>query len=52
MHAEIEKRLGNPVFTHQLGNKDFVDDKVMPAFKADFVSMCPEVAADALTEAG
>ena len=42
LHKEIEIRLGHPVWTHQLGDKDFVDNKVKPAFKDDFLSLIPE----------
>jgi hypothetical protein len=41
MHAEIEKRLGRPVWTHEMGSEKFMDDQVRPAFKADFVAMLP-----------
>jgi hypothetical protein len=42
MHNEIEKRLGRPVMTHQLGDKGFVEAEVIPAFKDDFLSLMPE----------
>jgi len=41
MHAEIEKRLGRPVWTHEMGCKKFMDEQIRPAFKADFVAMLP-----------
>lgn len=41
LHAEIEKRLGGGVFTHMLGDRKFVEETVMPTFKADFKAMCP-----------
>jgi hypothetical protein len=41
MHKEIEKRLGYPVFTHQLGDKIFIESQVRPAFKDDFLSLMP-----------
>jgi hypothetical protein len=40
MHAEIEKRVGRPVFTHEMGTGAFMDS-VRKLFKADFVSMSP-----------
>ena len=43
LHEEIEKRLGHPVWTHQLGDKEFVDGKVKPAFKEDFLSLMPDI---------
>ena len=46
MHAEIEKRLGRPVWTHEMGSEKFVDEQVRPAFKADFVAMLPANAED------
>ena len=42
LHQEIEKRLGHPVWTHQLGNTEFVEEKVKPAFKEDFIAMVPQ----------
>lgn len=45
MHAEIEKRLGRPVWTHEMGSEKFMDEQVRPAFKADFVAMSPANAA-------
>ena len=50
MHAEIEKRLGRPVWTHEMGSEKFVDEQVRPAFEADFVAMLPDNA-HALAEA-
>lgn len=37
MHGEIEKRLGHPVFTHQI--PAFIE-KIREIFKDDFISMC------------
>lgn len=42
MHAEIEKRLGKPVWTHMLGDEKFVEEVVKPAFRADFISLVPQ----------
>lgn len=37
LHEEIEKRLGRPVFTHQL---PVLADEIKAAFKADFLAIC------------
>ena len=39
MHEEIERRLGHPVWTHQLGNMEFCNLAIRPLFKDDFVAM-------------
>ena len=38
MHEYIEEIMGGPVFTHQLGNKEFVDE-VQRRAKADFIAI-------------
>lgn len=38
MHEYIEEIMGGPVFTHQLGNKDFVDE-VQRRAKEDFLAI-------------
>ena len=40
-HEDVEKRLGRPVFTHELGNKDIVA-KVKELYRGDFIAMQPE----------
>ena len=40
MHSEVEKRLGRPVFTHEFASKKLWEDKIMPAFKDDFLALC------------
>ena len=40
LHEDVEKRLGQPVFTHMFGDKDFVDNHVKPLYKDDFISLC------------
>jgi hypothetical protein len=42
MHAEVEKRVGRPVWTHEFGNKQFADVTVRELFKDDFVALAPE----------
>lgn len=42
MYREIERRLGHPVFMSQLGNQEFVENKIMPKFKDDFIAMAPD----------
>ena len=36
---DLESRLGEPVYTHQLGDKDFMD-KVKELYRKDFESLC------------
>lgn len=38
-HEDVEKRLGQPVFTHMFGNKEFVDKHIKPLYKDDFMVM-------------
>ena len=40
MHAAIEKKLGHPVWTHQMGDEKFAE-KIREAFKEDFLALCP-----------
>lgn len=40
-HADVEKRMGQPVWTHQFGDKDF-SDKVKDLYREDFLSMIGE----------
>jgi hypothetical protein len=39
MHAYVEKVMGHPVFTHEMGSKDFTE-QLRSAAKADFLSIC------------
>lgn len=41
-HEDVEKRMGRPVFTHEMGNSDFMENKVREAYKQDFLEMCHE----------
>ena len=41
-HGDLEKRIGHPVWTHQLGDKQFVNEKVKPLYKDDFMAMIGE----------
>lgn len=41
LHEEIERRLGHPVWTHELAVPETVK-KVKEAFKEDFLSLIPE----------
>lgn len=37
-HEDIEKRLGRPVFTHEIPSlRDVIDE----AYRADFLALCP-----------
>lgn len=37
-HADVEQRIGHPVWTHQFGNKEFADE-VAELYRADFLDM-------------
>ena len=41
IHEEVEKRLGRPVFTHELPS--IYESEIMPAFRDDFIAMCVEI---------
>lgn len=40
-HEEVEKRLGRPVWTHELADKELVA-QIKELFKEDFLNMIPE----------
>lgn len=37
-HGDVEKRMGQPVWTHQFGDKEFME-KVKDLYRDDFFSM-------------
>ena len=37
-HGDVEKRLGHPVWTHQFGDKEFME-KIQELYRADFMEM-------------
>ena len=37
-HGDVEKRLGHPVWTHQFGDKEFME-KVQELYRKDFLEM-------------
>ena len=37
-HGDVEKRIGHSVFTHQFGNKEFME-KVKDMYREDFLGM-------------
>lgn len=39
LHEDVEKRLGEPVMTHQFGDKDF-SDKIKELYREDFLAIC------------
>jgi hypothetical protein len=41
MHEYIERIMGRPVWTHEMGSREFMD-KVRAAAKADFLAICAE----------
>ena len=51
MHEEIEKRVGRPVFTHEMGSGAFMDS-VRALFKDDFVSLSPVTNAESEASSG
>lgn len=38
-HEDVEKRLGRPVWTHELASKE-VWEEIKAAYKDDFMNMC------------
>ena len=40
-HADVEKRLGHPVFTHQFGDREFAK-QIEELYRADFLAMIEE----------
>jgi hypothetical protein len=40
-HEDVEKRLGNPVLTHEFGSEAMVD-KLKELYLVDFIAMCGE----------
>jgi len=41
-HEMVEEKLGRPVFTHELANKDLWEREINPAFKEDFMAIVYE----------
>ena len=37
-HGDVEKRLGHPVWTHQFGDKEFME-KIQELYRQDFMAM-------------
>jgi hypothetical protein len=37
-HGDVEKRLGHPVWTHQFGDKEFME-KIQELYREDFLEM-------------
>lgn len=37
-HEDVERRLGHPVFTHQMGDKEFMG-QVKKSYEADFMAI-------------
>jgi len=40
LHEDIEKRLGRPVFIHELAVENFFAENVIPLYKEDFIALC------------
>lgn len=40
LQADVEKRLGRPVWTHEFGDESFAD-KVKELYREDFMSLLP-----------
>lgn len=45
MHEYIEKKLGRPVWTHELASKE-VWDEIREATKSDFLKLCKDEEVD------
>ena len=43
MHEYIEKIMGRPVFTHEMGSQEIID-QIREAAKPDFLALVPEEA--------
>lgn len=41
-HADVEKRMGHPVWTHQFGDKNFAR-KVEELYRKDFLEMVGDI---------
>lgn len=41
LHADIESRMGRPVFTHELGDREMFK-RIQAVYKEDFIAMTPE----------
>lgn len=39
LHEDVEKRFGCPVFTHQFGDREFME-KIQEVYREDFIGMC------------
>lgn len=50
LHAEIETRMGRPVWTHELGSHELMETEIKPKFKTDFLAMIPANASMRLEE--
>ena len=40
-HEDVEKRMGEPVFTHQFGDREFAK-QIEELYRADFLAMIKE----------
>lgn len=40
LQADVERRVGNPVYTHQFGNKEF-SEEVKNLYRSDFMKIMP-----------
>ena len=41
IHEDIEKRLGRPVYTHELGSEEIMN-KIKDLYEDDFINLCYE----------
>lgn len=41
LHEEIERRIGRPIFTHEMAIDSVWENEIKPAFKDDFFAMIP-----------
>lgn len=40
-HEDVEKRLGRPVWTHEMGSKNFMEN-LETLYRDDFINLAPE----------
>lgn len=50
MHEYVEKVMGRPVWTHEMGNATFMES-LREKTKADFIALAPDAARQALAPA-
>lgn len=41
-HSDLERRIGRPVWTHEMANEEF-SEKIKELYREDFINMCQGV---------